>query len=82
MSTKPDPTFGGRWLAVPAVASWGLPVGPETHPSLLFSRRQLGVGESWMRTEGTLDKSCLVLTLPICKLGEPVSPFSSSSKGL
>lgn len=42
----------------------------------LLSRRHQGMGKSWSGTEETLEKSCLVLTLPICRLGEPVSPFS------
>lgn len=49
---------------------------PGTHLSPIFSRGPQGVGKSWTGTEETLDKSRLVLTLPIYKLGELASRFS------
>ena len=46
------PHFAGRWWAGPTVASQGLSVGPETHPSLLFSGRQQGLGSPGWELRG------------------------------
>lgn len=70
----PGPTFGGRvWSPQGYLAGTA---GPGTYLSLMFSGRPQRVGESWFGTEENMDKSCLVLTLPVCKLGEPAPWFS------
>lgn len=64
---------GGVWSPQGPLAGTA---GPGTHLSLMFSSGHQGVGKPWIGTEENLDKSCLVLSLPICNLGEPASQFS------
>lgn len=87
MFTEPGPPLCRKVVGRAHNGQPGSVCRPRNTSFPVVLRKAAGVRESWMGTEGSLDKSCLVLTLSICRslpahrVCEPTSPLQSCPAG-